>query len=137
MCCLPAHLMLTPFVPPFSIRLQHIQTELIAEIQRNAANSVQTVFDHFVHLHSQLQMREQVAMAELKARAQLAIAHCGQLAPLVRQSGRRVAEVLRRLTRLCRDVPANVNLPMLIGEVNMMLERTHCSLGFDAHAPFR
>lgn len=81
-------------------------------------------------------MRQQEAMHEVKRRAQQTIAHVQTLALLLHTSKQNVTQVLARLQALCQHVPSNVCLPKLIGELNMMLEREHCSLSYDVAGHF-
>lgn len=95
------------------------------------------MFDHFVQLHTQLQMRQQTTLSALKLRAQQAIARVHSMHPLLRQSGQQVAHTIERFELFVGEVPENVSLPLLLEETNMMLERTHCSIKYDVDAQFR
>lgn len=123
---------------PFQFPRQQIDTELPDRVRRIANQSVHDLCDHYTRLHTKLQISQMDAMAELKSRAQTSLA-CAQqqLVPQLQTSRRHIEHVLTLCDSIQRAVPGNVNVPKLIGELNMWLERTACALSYDVDTQFR
>lgn len=123
---------------PFHSSRQHIDAELPDRVRRIAQQCANDLSAHYVRLHTQLQISQMDAMAELKTRAQASIACVQkQLVPQLQTSRRHVEHVLTLCDSIKLAVPANVSVPKLIGELHMWLERTACTLSYDVDAQFR
>lgn len=119
------------------VSVQCIESGLVDQIENKASHAVQQIFDHIVRQHTQLQVRQRTAMGELKARAQLAIERLGQMQPQLQQLLTKIVRLQERIAALCQDVPSNFSFHQLIEEVNVILERTNCSVKYDVDAQFR
>lgn len=116
---------------------QRIETELPDNIEAKTSQAMQLVFDHIALQHTLLQMHQRTVTVELKARGDLAIDRLGQMKQPLQQALTKIIHLHEHISAMCQTVPANFSLHQLVNEVHVTLERTNCSITYDADAQFR